>query len=93
MGQSYAQQRRWDAAIANYTQRIELSPKSTFTHTLIGDALIRKRDFAGAFSQYQQFLGSNAAKTDTELDADAYMWLAKALKKLNRLEPAVEAYQ
>lgn len=93
LGQNYAQQRRWDEAITNYTQRLKLSPKSIYTHTLMGDALIRKQDFEGAFTQYQQFLGSNATKPDAELDADAYKWLAKALKKLNRLEPAVEAYQ
>lgn len=93
LGQNYAQQRRWDEAITNYTQRLKLSPKSIYTHTLMGDALIRKQDFEGAFTQYRQFLGSNATKPDAELDADAYKWLAKALKKLNRLGPAVEAYQ
>ncbi|ABW29720.1 tetratricopeptide repeat protein [Acaryochloris marina] len=93
LGQNYAQQRRWDEAITNYTQRLKLSPKSVYTHTLMGDALIRKQDFEGAFTQYRQFLGSNATKPDAELDADAYKWLAKALKKLNRLGPAVEAYQ
>ena len=94
LGQSYAQQRRWDDAIANYTQRIKLSPTSAYTHTLIGDALIRKGDFDGAFSRYRQYLGaSSASKIDAELDADAYKWLAQVLKKLNRLEPAVEAYQ
>lgn len=93
LGQNYSLQRSWDEAIANYTQRLKLSPKSIYTHVLIGDALIRKQDFEGAFFQYRQFLGSNATKPDAELDADAYKALAKALKKLNRLEPAVEAYQ
>lgn len=93
LGQNYSLQRRWDEAIANYTQRLKLSPKSIYTHTLMGDALIRKQDFEGAFTQYRQFLGSNATKPDAELDADAYKWLAKALKKLNRLGPAVKAYQ
>ncbi len=95
LGQNYAQQRRWDAAIANYTQQIKLSPDNTFTHTLIGDALIRKGDFEAAFFHYRTFLSPDSApaKPKSELDADAYMWLAKALKKLNRLESAVNVYQ
>lgn len=95
LGQNYSLQRRWDEAITHYTQQIKLSPKNKFTHTLIGDALIRKEDFEGAFSQYRQFLGSNSSsqENDAKLDADAYKWLAKALKKLNRLEPAADAYQ
>lgn len=95
LGQNYSLQRRWDEAIANYSQQLKLSPKSQATHALIGDALIRKEDFEGAFSQYRQFLGSNSSsqQNDAKLDADAYKWLATALKKLNRLEPAVDAYQ
>lgn len=93
LGQNYSLQRRWDEAIANYSQQLKLSPKSIYTHALIGDALIRKKDFEGTFSRYRQFLSSNSVKPDVDLDAKAYMWLAKSLKKLNRLEPAVEAYQ
>ncbi|UJB68311.1 tetratricopeptide repeat protein [Acaryochloris sp. 'Moss Beach'] len=95
LGQNYAQQRLWDDAIINYTQQIKLSPKNKFTHTLMGDALIRKEDLEGAFSQYRQFLGANSSsiENDPQLDAEAYQWLAKTLKILNRLEPAVEAYQ
>lgn len=95
LGQNYAQQRLWDDAIINYTQQIKLSPKNKFTHTLMGDALIRKEDLKGAFSQYRQFLGANSSsiENDPQLDAEAYQWLAKTLKTLNRLEPAVEAYQ
>lgn len=95
LGQNYAKQRRWDDAIQNYTQRLKLSPNKKFAHALMGNALIRKQDFEGAFSQYRQFLGANTSSPDNNslLDADAYKWLAQALKKLNRLEPAAEAYQ
>lgn len=95
LGHSYTQQRRWNEAIASYTQRLKLSPTDGTSHLLMGNLLVRKGDAKKAFTHYRKFLGPDAspATADAKLDIQTYLWLAKAQTNHNRLEAAVKTYE
>ncbi len=95
LGHSYTQQRRWNEAIASYTQRLKIVPTDGTSHLLMGNLWVRKGDAEKAFTHYRKFLGPDSSPNTAEakLDIQTYLWLAKAQKNQNRLEAAVKTYE
>jgi tetratricopeptide (TPR) repeat protein len=69
--QLYIAQKQPDKAVAAVQQQIAVSPNNSGFYTLLGSALVTKKDYAGAQTAYQKAVDLN------KKNAEAYLGLAR----------------
>lgn len=87
LGFVLTQEGYFEEAIAAYKEAIALQPEEAITYSLLGQAQGSQGDLDGSIESYQK-----AMELSSELPVWAYLNMGEALKKKDRLEEALAAY-
>ena len=88
-GKAYYKAGKYDAAIADFSELVQLDGNNKEAIMYLGHSVLAKGDAAGAINYYDIAL---QGLTDTDMAAEIYLHRGQALQRQGNIEDAVHAY-